>query len=88
MTVGSLKPDTMASLVQMAKDIYPHNQIPTKFYVLAVKGYDTDANKQMVETGISLLNQVAGGSYLDLGWEKDRVAVLEKIADTDFFSNH
>ena len=83
--VNSLKPDTMATLVQMAKDIYPHNHVPTKYYVESVKGYDNDANKEMIETGVSLLNQVSGGSYLDLGWETDRVAVLEKIENTDFF---
>ncbi len=38
---AALKPETMATLVQMARDIYPHDRIPTEFYVIAVKGYDT-----------------------------------------------
>ena len=37
----ALKPETMATLVQMARDIYPHDHVPTEFYVIAVKGYDT-----------------------------------------------
>ena len=41
--VTALKPETMATLVQMARDIYPHDRIPDQFYVVAVKGYDTSA---------------------------------------------
>ena len=33
----ALKPETMATLIQMARDIYPHDQVPDKFYAIAVK---------------------------------------------------
>lgn len=83
--VKNLKPATMATLVQMAKDIYPHNHVPTEYYVTAVKGYDTAQNAAMIEKGIAELNKAAGGNYLSLGWEKERVAVLTSIEDGAFF---
>ena len=36
----------MATLVQMARDIYPHDKVADEFYVVAVKGYDTDDKKE------------------------------------------
>lgn len=83
--VKHIRPDTMATLVQMARDIYPHDRVSTEFYVGAVKGYDTPDSASMIEEGIAELNRVAGGSYVDIGWEIDRVAVLEQIEASDFF---
>lgn len=83
--VKNIKPDTMATLVQMAKDIYPHNRIATKYYVKAVKGFDKKSTKDIIEKGVAELNKTAGGSYLKLGWEKDRVNVLRKIEKSEFF---
>ncbi|RVC06984.1 hypothetical protein EN879_38680, partial [Mesorhizobium sp. M7A.F.Ca.AU.002.02.1.1] len=37
---SALKPETMATLIQMARDIYPHDQVPDKYYAIAVKGHD------------------------------------------------
>ncbi len=83
--VKKLKPQTMATLVQMARDIYPHNHLAIEYYVTAVKGYDTAKKKVMTEKGITKLNKIAGGSYLSVGWEKDRVAILTSIEDEEFF---
>lgn len=80
-----LKPETMATLIQLARDIYPHDQVPDRFYALAVKGYDAADKAKMIEDGIAELNMKAGGSYRGLGWEDDRVAVLRQIEDTPFF---
>ena len=86
-----LKPETMATLIQMARDIYPHDQVPDKFYAIAVKGYDEAAAKDpaqrdMIENGIADLNAKAGdGGYLGLGWEDQRVKVLQQIENTPFF---
>ena len=39
--VTDLKPETAATLVLMARDIYPHDRLADQFYAVAVKGYDT-----------------------------------------------
>lgn len=87
--VSVLKPETFATLVQMARDIYPHDHVGDEFYVNAVKGYDTDEAATDVETGIRTLNAAARlkehDSYLAIGWERDRVEILEILQNTPFF---
>ena len=87
--VKHLKPETMATLIQMARDIYPHDHVGDEFYANAVKGYDTAENKETVETGIADLNAAAVGmgqtSYLATGWERDRVDILRSLENTPFF---
>lgn len=84
-----LKPETMATLVQMARDIYPHDQVGDEFYVVAVKGYDSESTAAAIETGIANLNaaaQAAGhDNYLAMGWERDRVDILRSIEGDGFF---
>ena len=88
---SALKPETMATLIQVARDIYPHDQVPDKFYAIAIKSHDelagTDpAHKELIERGIADLDQKAGaGGYTGLGWEDQRVAVLRQIESTPFF---
>ena len=41
METAALKPETMATLIQMARDIYPHDHVGDEYYAIAVKGYDT-----------------------------------------------
>lgn len=87
--VKHLKPDTMATLIQMARDIYPHDHVGDEFYAAAVKGYDNADKAASVEEGISALNAAARGkghkSYLDIGWERDRVVVLRAMEKSGFF---
>ena len=87
--VTHLKPSTMATLIQMARDIYPHDRIADEFYAAAVKGYDTAEAKAEIESGISALNAAAEGlgnaSYLDTGWERDRVDILRSMESSPFF---
>ncbi len=100
MELKALKPETMATMLQMARDIYPHDRVPDKFYAKALRAHDDasvddDAKKALLEDGVGDLNARAGlklanaatekGGYLDLGWEADRVAVLRDIEDSDFF---
>ncbi len=84
-----LKPETMATLVQMARDIYPHDQVGDEYYVAAVKGYDTEDTAENIEAGIVALNAAAQGkghaSYLAMGWERDRVDILRGMEDSPFF---
>jgi hypothetical protein len=85
----ALKPETMATLVQMARDIYPHDHVGTEYYVIAVKGYDTAETAPGIEAGIAALDAAAQGrgaaSYLAMGWESDRVAILRGMEDSAFF---
>ncbi len=90
----ALKPQTMATLVQMARDIYPHDRIADKYYAIAVKSHDEKAAEDadyraMIEEGVASLDKLAAGhgaeSYLTTGWEADRVAILREIEDSEFF---
>lgn len=88
---AALKPETMATLIQMARDIYPHDQLADKFYAIAVKGHDEQAGKddkhrELIEAGIADLDKRAGtGGYRGLGWEEERVAMLKSVETTPFF---
>jgi hypothetical protein len=79
----------MAALVQMARDIYPHDRIADAFYAVAVKGYDSADQKALVDEGVAALNAAAQAQghadYVSIGWEEDRVKVLQAIESTPFF---
>ena len=85
----AIKPETMATLIQVARDIYPHDHVGDEYYVAAVKGYDTADKAEMIEAGIAALNATAQGkgfaSYLAMGWERDRVDVLRAMENSAFF---
>ncbi|QFU07302.1 hypothetical protein PARPLA_01175 [Rhodobacteraceae bacterium THAF1] len=85
----ALKPKSFATLVQMARDIYPHDQIADEYYAIAVKGYDTQEQADMAEAGLAALNvrsrEMMGEDYLNIGWERDRVDVLRSMEEETFF---
>lgn len=87
----SLKPDTVATLIRMARDTYPHDRLPDRFYAIAIKGHDTksaedEAYKALIEDGVADLDNRAGSvGYRGLGWEEERVAILRDIQDSKFF---
>lgn len=87
--VTHVTPTAMATLIQMARDIYPHDHVADEFYVAAVKGYDAADKSEMIEAGIATLDAAARDkgfvSYLDAGWERDRVDILRSIEDSAFF---
>ena len=94
MEVKSLSPDQMATLIQLARDIYPHDKVADRFYAVAVQGHDDQSvddpeHKAMIEAGLADLDdrakQAGAGRYLEMGWEADRVAILRQIEDTPFF---
>lgn len=93
-SVKNLKPETMQTLIQMARDIYPHDHLADKYYAGAVAGYDDQAGedkdlKYLIEDGVTALDAMAaaqhGGRYVGVGWESDRVVLLEQIQDGPFF---
>ena len=89
MEVTHLQPQTMATLVQMARDIYPHDHVADQFYAAAVKGYDSGETAQVIEAGVAALDAAAQGKgharYLDVAWERDRVDILRAMEESDFF---
>lgn len=91
----SLTPHAMATMVLVARDIYPHDHIADSFYIKAVTPWDAKAGKDpavrdMIMSGVARLDQDAAdkhkSNYLGLGWEADRVALLRNIEATKFFS--
>lgn len=92
--VKTLKPHTMATLIQMARDIYPHDSFGDDIYASALKDYDSNAGKdpklkKLIEEGVATLDKMATESghenYLSIGWEKDRVAILTSVEKSAFF---
>src|SRR4029077_6663773 len=41
--VKGLKPETMKTLILVARDIYPHDKVPDRYYAIAMKEYDEKA---------------------------------------------
>lgn len=92
--VSNLKPETMRTLIKVARDTYPHDRLADRHYAIAVKSYDakagTDpATKDLIEKGVADLNQRAMKkhkvAYVDVGWEGDRVAILKSVDTSKFF---
>jgi hypothetical protein len=92
--VKNLQPETMRTLVKMARDIYPHDRLEDRFYALAVKPFDeksgTDpVTKSMLEDGCGSLDTLArsqyGVGYVEVGWEKQRADLLAALSEGPFF---
>jgi len=94
MTTEHLKPETMTTLVKMARDLYPHDRLGDVYYAKAVEAYDGKAGadatlKQLIEQGVAEMNSLAQAKYAmpyaAVNEEGDRVAVLRSIETTPFF---
>ena len=87
--VTALKPETMATLIVLARDIYPHDRLGDQFYAVAVKGYDTAETAEAIEAGVAALDAAAQGagyaSYAAVPWEADRVAIQRGMENSAFF---
>ena len=92
----NLKPGTMVALAKLARDIFPHDKVPDRFYVAAVRPYDQKAGpdtelRALLEEGASKLDAAAAerfgvrGGYVALNWERDRLPLVQAITDTPFF---
>jgi len=89
-----LKPETFATLVQMSRDIYPHDRVADRFYAKVVEGFDGAAGKSaddkaLFENGVTGLDEAARGAhgvaYASVGWESQRVAVLRALEKSALF---
>ncbi|CAD5372757.1 Twin-arginine translocation pathway signal [Rubrivivax sp. A210] len=83
-----------ATLLRMARDIYPHDKLPEKFYAEVVEGFDKAAGgdaalKGLLAGGVERINKLAnaahGKSYVDIPAEGDRVTLLYQIEQSPFF---
>lgn len=87
--VKHLKPETMKTIIQVARDIYPHDRVPYRYYAKACKSFDSTDLKSDIEEGIEFLNKLAQAKhkkdYVNVGWETERVALLEQIENTKMF---
>jgi hypothetical protein len=90
----ALAPHTLASLIQIARDIYPHDRVPDALYAVAVKGHDETAakdaaHKTLIEDGVAELDGLAKAAghagYAATPWEADRVALLKQVSAGAFF---
>lgn len=94
MSVKALQPQTMATLILMARDIYPHDQLTDAVYAKAVSGYDDKAasdpaEKTKIEDGVAALNKASQSAYhadyVTIGWEEQRTNILRGQEHTPFF---
>jgi hypothetical protein len=90
----ALKPEQMRTLIKMARDIFPHDQLADKFYAIACKSYDEKSVadpklKALVDAGLKRLDDTARAAfklpYASIGWEAQRVGILKKVADGGLF---
>jgi hypothetical protein len=84
-----------ATLVKMARDLYPHDRLPDLFYETAIATIDgklagEPASKTLLADGVAALDKAAnakfGKPYAAITAETDRVTVLKSIESTPFFA--
>ena len=90
----TLKPETLKTLVKVARDIYPHDFLGDSYYITAIRPWDGKAAKDpalksLINDGVARLDQDANDRhkvpYAQVPWENDRVALLQRIEQTAFF---
>lgn len=86
--------DSNRTLLQMARDVFPHDELEDKYYqavmVPLAKSAETDEDLlQLLTVGVEALNQESkaryGARYLNVEAEKERVVVLKAIEPSAFF---
>jgi hypothetical protein len=91
---NALAPDAMRTLIKMARDIFPHDRVPDKFYAIACKVYDEKSAsdpklKTMIETGLAALDAAAQKAhrrtYANVDWEAQRAALLRSVENGPLF---
>lgn len=80
------------TLMRMARDIFPHDMVPDKYYAGVIDSYDkaTEVSvRNLVNAGAIDLNTAAvkrfSKPYAEIESEGDRVVVLYAIEQTPFF---
>ena len=83
MQLATLSPDTARTLLQMARDIYPHDILGDEHYVQAIKPYDEAAKGDAALDDTSL--QHTRKRYLEVNQESERTAVLARLRHGPLF---
>jgi len=82
------------TLVKMARDIFPHDKLPDRFYVAAILPYDGQSAKdpalrKLLVDGVADLDARAqkrhGKNYQEVPSEAERVRLLKEIEPGAFF---
>jgi hypothetical protein len=90
----TLGPDAGKDLLKLARDIFPHDRLPDKYYIQAIQPYDATAAKdpaarKLLVDGLKLLNATAQKmhkqAYARIAEEGKRVEVLVAIESSPFF---
>jgi hypothetical protein len=90
----ALSSDSFATLVKMARDIYPHDKVADSYYAAVISSADAAAKddaalKTMLEEGVADLDRRAraakNSAYAAIAEESDRVSILKEIETTPFF---
>jgi hypothetical protein len=89
MSLSALDAGSGATLIKMARDLYPHDQIDDAAYARVVEALDKEASKDaatatLLKDGAARLNAAAGGTYAKLSDTK-RLALLKKLERDAFF---
>ena len=86
--------DIGKTLLVMARDIFPHDKISDRYYMLAIEPYDAAAAKdpalaKLISDGLAQLNALAQASfkapYADVPTETERLTLLYAIERGAFF---
>ena len=90
----NISPEDGATLIQMARDIYPHDFLADKYYAKVVEGYEAQAGKDkafksMVAKELKKINSAAKSkyksNYKDINSELERVDILKKNEKSPLF---
>lgn len=83
-----------ATLLRLARDIYPHDKLPDRHYLSVIGPYDgraagDPAFKSLIVQGVNRLDAVAvkrfGKPYAQLASETERTLLLYDIQESSFF---
>ncbi|MEO1091637.1 MAG: tat (twin-arginine translocation) pathway signal sequence [Pseudomonadota bacterium] len=85
-TLDHLDASTAETLLQLARVLYPHDQLGDMYYAVVVEALDgaaegdAEAQEQLV-SGVARLDAAAGGRFVDLDPEHRTAVVAEQIGD-------
>ena len=93
-TFKNLGADDAATLIQMARDTYPHDFLADRFYAKVIEGVEAQAGKDkafksMVSKELKKINSAAKkkykANYKDINRELERVDILKANAKSPLF---
>ena len=94
-TFSNIGADDAATLIQMARDIYPHDFLADKYYAKVIQGYDSAAGKDkalksMISKECKKINSAAKKKYKNnyrmINREVERVDILKSNTKSPLFA--